>query len=163
MARSPEPHPQPRRALRILDADGREDGLYLAPRLQNNDAKASVLDPNAMLDFIGGPSGRPFYNADKNNFAPNVGFAWDPFKTGQDLDPRRLLDLVCERQHGHHVPQRRQPELRPGVREHIVEPDGAVLPAPPVVSAPAYKVPRTLADNFAITDDQLYRASWIRT
>ena len=60
-----------------------QNSLYLAPRLQNNDARASVLDPNAVLDFIGGSAGRPFYKADKNNFAPNVGFAWDPFKDGK--------------------------------------------------------------------------------
>ena len=59
------------------------NGLYLAPRLENGDLKATVLDPNAVLDFIGGPSGRPFYKADKNNFAPNIGFAWDPFKEGK--------------------------------------------------------------------------------
>ena len=59
------------------------NSLYLAPRLQNNDVRASVMDPNAVLDFIGGSAGRPFYKADKNNFAPNVGFAWDPFKGGK--------------------------------------------------------------------------------
>src|SRR5204863_7323231 len=59
-----------------------KNGLYLAPRLQG-DARASVLDPNATLDFIGGPSGRPFYKADKVNFAPNLGFAWDPFRDGK--------------------------------------------------------------------------------
>ena len=36
-----------------------------------------MLDPNAVLDFIGGPSGRKFFNAQTNNIGPNVGFAWD--------------------------------------------------------------------------------------
>src|SRR5262249_29829611 len=35
-----------------------QNSLFLAPRLQNNDAKASVLDPNAILDFIGSSAGR---------------------------------------------------------------------------------------------------------
>ena len=70
------------------------NSLYLAPRLQNNDVRASVMDPNAVLDFIGGSAGRPFYKADKNNFAPNVGLCLGSVQGRQDLHPRRLHDRL---------------------------------------------------------------------
>ena len=35
----------------------------------------AVLDPNAVVDFAGSVNGRPFFNADRNNFAPNIGVA----------------------------------------------------------------------------------------
>ena len=36
----------------------------------------SVLDPGAIIDFAGATNGRPFFNADRNNFAPSIGVAW---------------------------------------------------------------------------------------
>ena len=35
----------------------------------------AVLDPNAVVDFAGATNGRPFFNSDRNNFAPNIGLA----------------------------------------------------------------------------------------
>ena len=35
----------------------------------------AVLDPDAVVDFAGSFHGRPFFNSDRNNFAPNVGLA----------------------------------------------------------------------------------------
>ena len=35
----------------------------------------AVLDPNAVVDFAGSSHGRPFFDTDWNNFAPNVGLA----------------------------------------------------------------------------------------
>ncbi len=35
-----------------------------------------ILDPNAVVDLAGATNGRPFYDRDLNNFAPNVGLAW---------------------------------------------------------------------------------------
>ena len=35
----------------------------------------AVLDPDAVVDFAGARNGRPFYNSDRNNFAPNIGVA----------------------------------------------------------------------------------------
>ena len=125
-------------------------GLFVAPVLENNDVKATVLDPNAVLNFIGGPSGRPFYKADKNNFAPNVGFAWDPFKEGKtSIRGGYMVSYVND-------------NVVAAIRNSVGTSSGlsfgntlsnlvANLSAPPTVPAPAYKVPRTLADNYAIT------------
>jgi Carboxypeptidase regulatory-like domain len=56
------------------------DGLGLMPR----DTSLDVLnDPNAVLDFAGAGTGRPFLAKDLNNFAPNFSVAWDPFKDGK--------------------------------------------------------------------------------
>ena len=35
----------------------------------------AVLDPDAVVDFAGSAAGRPFFNSDRNNFAPNIGVA----------------------------------------------------------------------------------------
>ncbi len=127
-----------------------KNSLYLAPKLENNDLKATVLDPNAVLDFIGKSSGRPFYKADKNNFAPNIGFAWDPFKEGKtSIRGGYMIAFVND-------------NVVTTIRNSVGTSSGlsfgntqsnlvALLSNPPAVAAPAYKVPRTLADNYAIS------------
>jgi len=127
-----------------------KNGLFIAPVLQNNDFRATLLDPNAVLNFIGGSSGRPFYHADKNNFAPNIGFAWDPFKKGKaSVRGGYMMAYVND-------------NLITTVRNNVNTNSGlsfpntmsnlvAFLSSPPTVAAPSYKVPRTLADNYAIS------------
>ena len=56
------------------------DGLGLMPK---DTSLAALGDPNVILDFAGKGTGREFTAKDMNNFAPNVSFAWDPFKDGK--------------------------------------------------------------------------------
>ena len=55
-------------------------GNYLEPVIQNGDLVGSILNPNGHLDLIGGNSGRAgtFVKPDRNNFGPNVSFAYSP-------------------------------------------------------------------------------------
>jgi len=46
----------------------------------------SLTNPNVSIDLAGGGANtRPFYNKDKNNFAPNFSFSWDPFNEGKTV------------------------------------------------------------------------------
>ena len=55
------------------------DGLYLEPVL-GDDVVGSLLNPNGIYDFIGRNSGTEgtFTKPDRNNFGPNVSFAYTP-------------------------------------------------------------------------------------
>ncbi len=55
-------------------------GNYLEPVVVNNDLVKSILDPNGNLNVIGGNSGKKgtFTKPDRNNFGPNVSFAYSP-------------------------------------------------------------------------------------
>ncbi|MGH9660093.1 MAG: TonB-dependent receptor domain-containing protein, partial [Bryobacteraceae bacterium] len=58
------------------------DSLFLLPRLVDNNS-LTTLGGNSTLDFAGKSAGRPWYGRDMNNFAPNVGLAWDIFGDGK--------------------------------------------------------------------------------
>jgi hypothetical protein len=60
-----------------------KNGLVLLPEVPAGTSAQNALLGNATLDFAGGPSGRPLYRPRLNQFAPNIGVAWDPFGNGK--------------------------------------------------------------------------------
>lgn len=58
------------------------DSLMLLP-VPGPGTLIDTLLSDAELDFAGGGVGRPLWNPDRNNFAPNIGIAWDVFGDGR--------------------------------------------------------------------------------
>lgn len=54
--------------------------LFLEPVIQGGDLAATIRNPNGALDIVGGNAGNrgDFTKPDRNNFAPNVSFAYSP-------------------------------------------------------------------------------------
>ncbi len=126
------------------------DSLMLQPRLQNNDP-AATLRSNATLDFAGASAGRPVYNRDLNNFAPNVGFAWDLTGDGKTVlrggysihfvNDEPLLDVQSSADQNFGLTAT---SFRSGLA-------GRVSSGLPPVAPPAFQVPRTASDNYLLS------------
>ena len=59
------------------------DGLMQFPVVPAGQTIQQTLLSDATLGYFGGNTGRSVYNKDLNNFAPNIGIAWDPFGDGK--------------------------------------------------------------------------------
>jgi len=112
---------------------------------------AALRDPNAVIDFAGSGTGHPFFNDDRNNFAPSISFSWDPTGRGKmairagysisyviDNNITTLLNAATGNQ---------------GLNQTVTIPDvtgtlgrGGRVP----ITAPSFKVPRTTLDNIAL-------------
>lgn len=56
------------------------DQIYLEPRSSGQSLQQTVLDPNGVYQLVGGNAGKAgnFFREDRNNFAPNLSFAYSP-------------------------------------------------------------------------------------
>ena len=59
------------------------DGLLVLPVVPPGQTIQQAMLSDATLNYFGGNSGHRTYGKDLNNFAPNIGIAWDPFADGK--------------------------------------------------------------------------------
>jgi hypothetical protein len=132
-----------------------KDALALLPVYGNRSPIDVLLDPNGTLDFAGNAVGRRWYKRDFNNFAPNLGLAWDP--TGQGKTSIRGGYSVNFANDEFIRSVDNNTATNAGLNQaanltNLVSRANAPTPIP----APAFKVPRTYADNFALSPTAAY-------
>ena len=124
------------------------NGLGMLPR----GGLEALTDPNLVLEPAGGGNGtRPFYNPDKNNFAPNFSFSWDPFKSGKTTirggySISYVIDSLIQTAENAAI------DGNAGLTSAVTLPpiNATVSGTRPTVPVPAFKIPRTLRDQQAI-------------
>src|SRR5262249_26620909 len=127
-----------------------QNGLALLPVLVNNNP-IDTLRSNATLDFASG-DGRGFYRPDRNNFAPNIGVAWDVSGDGKTaVRGGYSINYVNDE---YLVAITGNVNTNAGLQQAVTNPTALVnlvrngLPAIP---PPTFKVPRTFLDNYNLS------------
>lgn len=127
------------------------DSLALFPAVQSNNAIGTVLNPNTTLDFAGSSVGRQWYKSDKNNFAPNVGLAYDIFGDGKmalraGYSISYVNDSVIDAVSNSYT-------TNAGLASTVSTTGlkGTVAQGLPQIATPAFAVPRTLSQNYALS------------
>jgi hypothetical protein len=124
-----------------------QNGLVLLPQLNGNNVVGALLS-NSTLNFAKGP----LYNPDRNNFAPNVGLAWDPFKEGKTaIRAGYSVNFVNDE---YLVALTGNAGTNAGLSQTVTNPTALtslVSAGLPTISVPAFQVPRTFQDNYNLS------------
>ncbi len=124
------------------------NGLGMLPR----GGLEALYDPNLTLELAGGGKGtRPFYNPDKNNFAPNFSFSWSPFKDGKTAirggySISYVIDSIIQTAENAAIDG--NAGLTSAVTVNNI--NATVSGARPTINTPSFKIPRTVKDQQAI-------------
>ena len=125
------------------------DGLVLMPVVQNNDPIGTLLS-NATLDFAGGGTGRPIYQPDRNNFATNLGLAWDVSGDGKTaVRAGYSVNFVDD----NNIPPVNNSSTTNNGLQFTVGAgglSGRLSSGRPAIPVPPFQVPLTAADNYVL-------------
>ncbi len=124
------------------------NGLALLPQLVNNNPLTTLLG-NSTLGFA--PGGQ-LYNPDRNNFAPNIGLAWDV--TGQGKTAIRAGYSVNYVNDEYLVAVTGNANTNSGLSQTVTNPTALaslVSAGLPAITPPAFQVPRTFLDNYNLS------------
>jgi hypothetical protein len=127
------------------------DSLALLPVLENGNPIQTLLDPNLTLNFAGSAVGRKWYSPSWHEFAPNVGLAWSPFGDGKTAI-RAGYSISYVDDNLAYALSNSAVSTNAGLSTTVSTTglSGFLSSTPPTVTAPAFQVPRTLAQNYVL-------------
>jgi hypothetical protein len=126
------------------------NGLMLLPVIQNGNVIQTLLNPNGTLDYAGTVLKRPYYGKDWNNVSPNVGMAWQPFGDSKTVIRAGYSINYPNDDFIRAVDNNVLTNAGLSATRNLQNLTSTVNGGLPAVPTPAFKVPRTYADNYAL-------------
>lgn len=126
-----------------------QNGLLLTPEISGGNVINTLLS-NSTLNFASGDTGRSLYNPDRNNFGPNIGVAYQPRGDGKTVIRGGYSVQFPNDEFIRGIGN--SAETSEGISTastlvNLTQQAGSTLPA---INVPAFRVPRTFADNYRV-------------